>query len=244
MKVKTQGATLTALTAMAAVAIAAGTANADTVSQDPQQKSITVDLAPGVQYTGNVAQNAAVINTPIGSVAMRAGQIGIQDAAGNALYGAPVQAISPADTGVAAPAPAAASVAEVTDPAAAPVGRQAQPVGDFNSDLHTAIETANGQMGLAMGVGVLGGSIVGIIAGCPFGIATGGTLMALASLGTLTVPAIVASCLVGATAVGGLGATVGGVLAAVPVGIATGVSTFNQLQAQHGSAPQAAPANS
>ncbi|MQY27600.1 hypothetical protein [Nocardia aurantia] len=242
MKVKTQGATLTALTAMAAVAIAAGTANADTVSQDPQQKSMTVDLAPGVQYTGNVAQNAAVLNTPLGSIAMRAGQIGIQDAAGNALYGAPVQAIAPTDTGVAASAPAATPVAEPADAAA--VAQQAQPVGDYNADLHTAIETANGQMGLAMGVGVLAGSVVGIIVGCPFGIATGGTLMALASLGTLTLPAAVAGCLVGATAVGGLGATVGGVLAAVPVGIATGVSTFNQLQSQHAAAPQTAPANS
>ncbi|MCX4090834.1 hypothetical protein [Nocardia sp. alder85J] len=245
MKVKTQGATLTALTAMAAMAIAAGTANADPVNPDPQQRTMTVDLAPGVQYTGNVAENAAVVRTPIGSIAMRAGQIGIQDAAGNALYGAPVQAIgptSPADTGAAASAPAAASVADSTEAAAAPVARQAQPVGDFNADLHAAVEAADGQMGLAMGLGVLGGSLIGIAVGCPIGIATGGTLMALASVGTLTLPALVAGCVVGATAVGGLGATVGGVVAALPVGIATGVATFNQLQAQHGTPAQTAPA--
>ncbi|OXR40450.1 hypothetical protein B7C42_07508 [Nocardia cerradoensis] len=57
--------------------------------------------------------------------------------------------------------------------------------------------------------------------------------MALASLGTMTVPAIAAGCIGGAVAVGGLGAAIGGVGLAIPVGIAAGVQKYNQLQAQH-----------
>ncbi|MFF0501613.1 hypothetical protein ACFYU5_34825 [Nocardia aobensis] len=62
---------------------------------------------------------------------------------------------------------------------------------------------------------------------------TGGTLMALASLGTMTLPAAAAGCIGGAVAFGGLGAAVGGAGLAIPVGIAAGVQKYNQLQVQH-----------
>jgi len=48
----------------------------------------------------------------------------------------------------------------------------------------------------------------------------------------MTIPAVAATCVVGAVAVGGLGAGLGGAAVAIPVGIAAGTQKFNQLQAQ------------
>ncbi|WP_063041600.1 hypothetical protein [Nocardia pseudovaccinii] len=230
MKLTTQGAAVTALVA-AAVAAATGAAQADSSAIASQSDWTSTELAPGIRYTDSTATGVAAIRTPVGSVALRAGQFDIRDTVGNTVLGTPIDLpeATAANTAATNGSPVSAATGEEMEPVAA----QPQPVaGDLISDLNQAVAVAAPHMGLAMAVGAVGGSIVGAALGCPFGIATGGTLMSLATVGTMTVPAIAASCLVGAVAVGGLGASLGGVAVAIPVGIAAGTQKFNQLQAQ------------
>lgn len=241
----TQGVALTTFTA-AAVAMAAGVAAAapeNGVPADAQQsQSVTADVAPGVRYSDNLATGATLLATPFGTVTMRAGQFDVRDATGHTVAGTPIE-----NTGIPAVTPRAAAFAPAPRPElATPAAASVQPAADPMSDLNQAVEAANPHMGAALAVGTAVGSVVGALIGCPFGIATGGTLLSLASVGTLTVPALAATCLVGAVAVGGFGAVVGGVGLAIPVGIAAGVEKYNQLQAQHAAAaahPPAAPAS-
>ena len=239
MTFKNRGAAVTALTAMAVVA-AAGVANADTAVPAGSAKTPTVstDVAPGVRYSDDAATGLAVLRTPFGTVAVQGGQFGIQDTAGHTVAGAAIPAAGPSAQSTAANATPARAAAPAPVQVAAPAQ---QPPDDVMSDLNQAVEAANPHMGMAMGVGSLAGSVVGAAIGCPFGVATGGTLMALATAGTMTVPAFAATCLVGAVAVGGVGALVGGVALAIPVGIAAGAQKFNELQAQHHAPPAAAP---
>ncbi|WP_157121452.1 hypothetical protein [Nocardia miyunensis] len=241
MTFKNRGAAVTALTAMAVVA-AAGVANADAGVPAGPAKTPTVatDVAPGVRYSDDLATGLALLRTPFGTVAVQGGQFGIQDATGHTLAGAAIPAAAPAAQSAAAPV---TQVAAPAQPAATQPAPAQQPP-DTMSDLNQAVEAANPHMGMAMGVGSLAGSIVGAALGCPFGVATGGTLLSLATAGTMTLPAFAATCLVGAVAVGGVGALVGGVALAIPVGIAAGAQKFNELQAQHHAPPvPAGPAN-
>ncbi|MBY8862859.1 hypothetical protein K7711_40760 [Nocardia sp. CA2R105] len=244
MTFKNRGAAVTALTAMAVVA-AAGVANADTAVPAGSAKTPTVstDVAPGVRYSDDAATGLAVLRTPFGTVAVQGGQFGIQDTAGHTVAGAAIPAAGPSAQSTAAHAAPARLAAPAPVQVAAPAqsAPAQQPPDDVMSDLNQAVEAANPHMGMAMGVGSLAGSVVGAAIGCPFGVATGGTLMALATAGTMTVPAFAATCLVGAVAVGGVGALVGGVALAIPVGIAAGAQKFNELQAQHHAPPAAAP---
>lgn len=226
MTMKKRGAAVTALTAMA-VLTAAGVANADTgVPAGPvQTPGVATDVGPGVSYRDDPVTGLAVLRTPIGTLAVQGGQFGVQDATGRTLAGTVIPAAgSSVPVQVAAPAPAQ------------------QPPDDVMSDLNQSVEAANPHMGMAMGVGSLAGSVIGAVIGCPFGVATGGTLLSLATAGTMTVPAFAATCMIGAVAVGGVGALVGGVALAIPVGIAAGAQKFNELQAQHHAAPAPAPA--
>ncbi|MEV0247259.1 hypothetical protein AB0H76_11770 [Nocardia sp. NPDC050712] len=219
MRLKTQGPALTALTAVA-LGIAAGTATADPALSDAAQPgSLSVTLAPGIQYTDGGSNGAAVLTTPLGSVAMRAGQFDLRDGAGQTVAGTPIDTtgLAAEDTAAPAAAPAAAPVAEENTTAI---------------DLLVAVKVANGHMASAFAVGGAAGSVIGAAIGCPFGILTGGTLLTAATAGTLILPVMAATCLVGAVAFGGLGATVGGLAVAIPVGIAAGTATFHHMQAE------------
>ncbi|WP_433631933.1 hypothetical protein [Nocardia sp. CA-120079] len=239
MNLKTRGMAVTTLTA-AAVAIAAGTARADAdtgVAVDAKQnQSVTTDVAPGVHFSDDLAVGKSVLSTPFGTVVMQQGQFDVRDATGRTVAGSPIQ--DEADS-----APAASDSPSTA--AALPITAAAAPVaGDPMSNFNQAVEAANPHMGAAFAVGSAVGSVLGAVVGCPFGMATGGTLMTLISAGTLTVPALAATCLIGAVAVGGFGATVGGLALAIPVGLAAGTQKYNQLQAQHGTDAPAAPAHS
>ncbi|MFE7723901.1 hypothetical protein ACFU44_33300 [Nocardia rhizosphaerihabitans] len=215
MKIPTKSAAIAALAA-AAVALSVGSAHAE---------AVTSEVAPGVQYTGNTATGAATLSTPLGSVTMQPGEFGIKDGEGRTVFG---------DNDIAAPNTAVADVVEVGTPAPA-----AAPGGDLLSDLNQSVAAAGPHMGMAMGLGAIGGTIVGATLGCPFGIVTGGMLVALPSAGTLTLPAAVAGCITGAVAVGALGASIGSVAVAIPVGLAAGAQKYNQLQAQRAAAAAA-----
>lgn len=227
MKTTTRGAAVTTFVATALVA-AAGAAHADDTAPPPQWSA--TDLAPGIHYTDDTATGTAALQTPLGAVAIRPGQFDIRDAAGATLLGTPIEVPAPAattptsDTGR-TPETVAVQVNSTPD---AP-----KPGGDQLSDLDQAAKAAGPHMGMGMAVGSMAGSVVGALLGCPLGMATGGTLVSLASAGTLSVPAMAAACLVGVVAVGGLGASVGAVAVAIPVGIAAGTQKYNQLQAEH-----------
>ncbi|AHH19595.1 hypothetical protein NONO_c48110 [Nocardia nova SH22a] len=229
MKTTTRGVAATTLVATALVAAAAG-AHADTTTP-PSQWSAT-DLAPGVRYTDDTATGTAALQTPLGAVAIRPGQFDLRDATGATLLGTPIQVPAPTADATRAPESAAA---QVDSAPATPPG------GDQLSDLDQAVKAASPHMGMGMAVGSMAGSVVGALLGCPLGMATGGTLVSLASAGTLSVPAMAAACLVGVVAVGGLGASVGGAAVAIPVGIAAGTQKYNQLQAEHARERSAPP---
>ncbi|WP_227981476.1 hypothetical protein [Nocardia spumae] len=240
MKNTTRSAAVSTLVATALVA-AAGAAQADDTAPAPaapHSEWSATELAPGIRYQDDTTTGAAALQTPIGAVAIRPGQFDIRDSGGHTLLGTPIEVPAPATT--ASPDRSPESVAEQVDSAAP----QRPGGGDTMADLNQAVAAAAPHMGLALAVGSMAGSVVGALLGCPLGVATGGTLVSVATAGTLTVPAMVASCLVGVVAVGGLGASVGGVAVAIPVGIAAGTQKFNQLQAERAHGAPAAPAAS
>ncbi|MFB7720030.1 hypothetical protein [Nocardia sp. NPDC056100] len=231
MKFTSHGSALTALTAVA-LGLAAGTATADPgalPTESPRSDSMSITLAPGVQFQDGGAGGTALLTTPIGSVAMRAGQFDLRDVTGQTLAGTSIDTSELGDiAGVPDPL-----VGDGVNPAA--VEPAVASVADDNGtavDLVVAIKTANAHMASALAVGGVAGSVLGAIVGCPFGVLTGGTLLTAASAGTMILPVMAATCLVGAVAVGGLGATVGGLAVAIPVGLAAGTATFNHMQAE------------
>ncbi|NKY44459.1 hypothetical protein [Nocardia cerradoensis] len=240
MKTTTRTIAVSTLLATAVVA-AAGAAQGEAVapvptapvptapaSVAPQSDWTSTDLGPGIRYQDDTTTGTAALQTPFGAVAVRPGQFDIRDGAGRTLLGTPIEV--PATTESAPPATPSQTVAGTVEPTAA----QPNQVADTQmSDLNQAVAAAGPHMGLAMAVGGMAGSVVGAAIGCPLGIATGGTLISVATAGTMTVPAMAAACLVGLVAVGGLGASVGGIAVAIPVGIAAGTQKYNQLQAEH-----------
>ncbi|MFF0454866.1 hypothetical protein [Nocardia africana] len=235
MKTTTRTIAVSTLLATAVVA-AAGAAQGETAAPAPaatapvapQSEWTGTDLGPGIRYQDDTTTGTAALQTPLGAVAVRPGQFDIRDGAGRTLLGTPIEVPAAADP--AQPAAPSQTIAGSVESTAAQPGSVAE---TQMSDLNQAVAAAAPHMGLAMAVGGMAGSVIGAAVGCPLGIATGGTLLSLATAGTMTVPAMAAACLVGVVAVGGLGASVGGVAVALPVGIAAGTQKYNQLQAEH-----------
>ncbi|MBF6275791.1 MULTISPECIES: hypothetical protein [Nocardia] len=235
MKTTTRTIAVSTLLATAVVA-AAGAAQADVVAPAPstpapvapQSEWTSTDLGPGIRYQDDTTTGTAALQTPLGAVAVRPGQFDIRDGGGRTLLGTPIEVPAAADP--ARPTAPSQPVAGAVESTAAQSGSVAD---TQMSDLNQAVAAAAPHMGLAMAVGGMAGSVIGAAVGCPLGIATGGSLISVATAGTMTVPAMAAACLVGVVAVGGLGASVGGVAVALPVGIAAGTQKYNQLQAEH-----------
>ncbi|MQY19118.1 hypothetical protein [Nocardia macrotermitis] len=229
MKKMTYAVSLATLATTAAVALATGTASAatpGTTAPELDPHTLSVPIAPGVQYTSNTTDRSTVLNTPFGKVTTLGGQIQVNNAAGATIYGqqkfaeTPKAASTlPAATTVVAPHQAAAATKPVDAPAH-------DPQADFNS----ALGQAATQFGLATGVGGMVGGVGGVLIGCPVGIVTGGVLTSPTIIGTPL--GIIGGCILGASAVGGVGAIVGGAALGIPVGIASGVQMYNNLHAQ------------
>ncbi|WP_067886311.1 hypothetical protein [Nocardia vaccinii] len=231
MKKMTYAVSLATFATTAAVALATGTASAavpgaDAPVVDPH--TLSVPIAPGVQYTSNTTDRSTVLDTPFGKVTTQGGQIQVNDAKGSTVFGQKTFPVMPkaADT-----VPVASNVtthqADATAPAPQPVDAPAHdPQADFNS----ALGTAATQFGLATGVGTMVGGVGGLLVGCPLGVATGGLLTAPTVIGTPL--GIVGGCLLGASVLGGVGAIVGGATLGIPVGVASGVQMYNSLHAQ------------
>ncbi|MCX4096468.1 hypothetical protein [Nocardia sp. alder85J] len=184
---------------------------------------MSVEIAPGVQYTGNTDDNSTVFTTGLGTLTTKGAQFQVVDAQGQLLAGdasfddAPPAAGAPADAS-AQPIPATAQLVDDAAP---------NPQADFNA----ALGQAATQFGLATGVGGLVGGVAGAAVGCALGVATGGTLSALVSVGSLTPLGALGGCLLGGSTVGGIGTIVGGAAAGIPVGILSAVQAYNTLHA-------------
>jgi hypothetical protein len=229
-----------------ALAAAVGSAHADSgaIGQGaPQLNSVSTDIAPGIRYTDDLAANMTRVESPFGSLVLRAGQFTVRDNNGRTLIGSAPNAL--AAENLAAPATVRDSVAAVhgTAASAAVTPAAVAAPGDPVADLNSAVESADEHMGAAFGTGSIVGGALGILVGCPLGAVTGGSLTSLVTLGTMTLPAVIATCLAGATIAGAAGAFTGGVAFAIPVGIAAAADKYNQLQAEHAAASRVAAAS-
>ncbi|WP_254205172.1 hypothetical protein [Nocardia alni] len=244
MKKMTYAVSLATLATTAAVALATGTASAATPGAaapvvDPH--ALSVQVAPGVQYSGNTSDMSTVLNTPLGKLTTKGGQFQVANSSGQTVFGqqnfvtAPKAAAAPS-TAISATAPS--SPVDTHQAAAAapnPATEPAKPVDDAtkhdpSADFETALGTAGTNFGLATGVGGMVGGLTGAAIGCPLGVVTGGVLTSWTVIGTPI--GIVGGCLLGASTLGGVGAILGGATVGIPVGVASGVQMYNTLHSE------------
>ncbi|WP_018180308.1 hypothetical protein [Jongsikchunia kroppenstedtii] len=210
-------------TAAVATALTFGTAVAGAAPATPTQPTkpshppITVQVAPGVQYTGDAKTGTTELATPFGIVRTAPGQVAVVDNSGKTLFGNPALK-RPTGTPAAPSAKNNAALAGSTNAADAPKSQA-----DKNADIQSSINNVATNFGLATGVGAMVGGVGGAILGCVFP----GALAGVDTAGTMAIPA----CIIGGGTVGGLGAIVGGAVVGVPVGIASGIYEYQQLQA-------------
>lgn len=222
MKRTTQAFAVTTLAAVA-VAIGGGAAHADAPGQAQPSDKVSVEIAPGVTFTGSTADGSSVLSTSAGSVTTRDGRIDVRDAAQRFVLGTPIESVAgnaDAATAVAPPAPIAGS-------------------GDVLGDLNQAWRAAGAYTGLAAGVGGTAGALIGAAVGCPIGAITLGSMATVMSAAALTVPGMVGGCLAGAGTTAAFGGMVGSVAVGLPVGLAMTAQKYDEIRAGYAaSAPQ------
>lgn len=248
MIVKVAAATALAAGTVAATDVTASAAGPNENAGPAQVGVVSVQIAPGAQYTGDAAANWAQIVTPIGTITTAGNQFTVRDDHGQTVWGDPTISapVAPAtDTWLAATGEVELPVnavdrhqstntvsAGTTELTATPNG-PADPIdspSDPMMDFEAALAVAATNFGAASSVGAMVGGVAGALIGCPLGVATGGTLMAPTIVGTPL--GMVGGCLIGAATVGGVGAIVGGAALGIPVAIASGVQMYNTLHAQ------------
>jgi len=235
MKKMTYAVSLATLATTAAVALATGTGTASAAAPsaaapvvDPH--TLSVPIAPGVQYTSNTSDASTVLNTPFGKLTTQGGKVQVANASGQTVFGQQSFADAPKAT-TTLPSPAASDAVtthQADAPAVKPV--DASTPHDPTADFETALGTAGTNFGLATGVGGMVGGVTGALIGCPVGIVTGGVLTSVTVIGTPL--GIIGGCLLGASTFGGLGAIAGGAALGIPVGIASGVQMYNTLHGE------------
>lgn len=204
-------------TVAVAASIASGAAHADTTASQQDPGTVSVEIAPGVQFTGASSDNSAQLTTPVGAVTTGGGQVAVSDNAHHPILGTPLDA----------------AATNVSTPAATPAIPIA-PVAGSNplSDLGQAWHEAGAYTGLGAAVGGTAGALVGAAVGCPLGAATLGSLVTVASVSTLTVPGMVAGCLAGGAAASATGGMIGAAAVGLSVGAVVTIQKYNQMQAQ------------
>ncbi|OXR41217.1 hypothetical protein B7C42_06615 [Nocardia cerradoensis] len=221
--------------ATGAVAFASATARAAEPEAAVPGEVIQVGIAPGIQYTGNIVDNSAVVNTPFGSLTTRNGAFEVRDGQGGFVAGTPLTTPPDSDANSSRETDPAGMVTPGTDSnPGTVVTHPALENVDATADFNGALAVAATQFGLAVGVGTLAGGVVGLGVGCLAGAATGG-FVALPT-GPIAAPAALFGCIVGASVGAGIGGVTGAALLGIPVGIASAVQMYNTLQA-----PPAAP---
>ncbi|WP_067671078.1 hypothetical protein [Nocardia miyunensis] len=236
----TRAVAVTALT-VAALTTMAGTATADTgsVPAATAPDAVTVQILPGVQFTESPSTGRATYRTPMGSVDVDNGKMRLEDAQGRTIN-TPLTASTPSTPEtrptIAADSPVAVAVAVADHPAAlvatSPAPAAAPLPADPTGDAYRAWRAAGPYTTLAGTVGGMVGGVGGVAIGCPFGAVTGGTLMTLESLGSLTIAGAIGGCIVGAGVLGAAGSGALGLLTGVPIGVAVAIQKYNEMQAK------------
>ncbi len=214
-------------------ALATGTASAQPAEAD---NTVTVEILPGVRYTGNASTQTARITTAIGSMTTDAGSYEMQNIHGDNVFGSMMPGTLPGSSNTAPAPPALAVARDTSSPTAGPsadvaAAGEAAPR-DREADINAAVGVVATNFGLATGVGAMAGGVTGAAIGCGVGAVTGGLAAVPTTLATLSLPAAALGCLIGAGTIGGVGAVVGGAVVGAPVGIATAVNQYNKLHAQ------------
>lgn len=101
---------------------------------------------------------------------------------------------------------------------------------DAFSGLNSAWKQASPYTALAAGLGGTAGAMIGMIIGCPLGAITLGSLVAVASIGVLTVPAMIGGCLAGAATTSAFLGLAGSVAAGGGVGLGIAIDKYSRTQ--------------
>jgi hypothetical protein len=112
--------------------------------------------------------------------------------------------------------------------ATTPVERPVNPEAAIDHAVMTVGNDFNGGSGLGKTVG----TAAGIVVGCPVGAITGGSLTALASLGTLTPLGVVGGCLIGAGSLSLIGPLAGGAITGLPAAIGSAAVQIQHLHSE------------
>jgi hypothetical protein len=221
----------TALLAIAALAVAGGTACADAPAAPANRPGATVstDVAPGIHYTANVVDHSVVLRTDAGRINVRGTQFEILDANGKLAYGMPLTyQLDKKDWPIAAQIDASGrtiTLTPSTDPAkavpAAPV--TLKPIVS-QDNLNDAIGVAANQIGLATAIGGMIGAAIGLASGCVAGAVVGTALMPPAFL--IGAPG---GCIAGAGIGAGLGTAIGTIAVGGPVAVVSVIQLYNSL---------------
>jgi hypothetical protein len=215
-------ATVVAVTVVSAVGTASATAAAAPAMTDA--RTLSTEIAPGVQYTSSSLDQSVVIETGMSTLITQGGQFQVRDAAGSTVAGVASFAVEPkALEAVEAPAEAKAAVQ-----AATPDMHLDEISGDPRTErFDTAVQAAMNEFDLAVGMGTLAGGLIGAAVGCGVGAVAGAVFGApILDAGGLT---LIAGCLAGSGVLGGLGAIVGAGVLGVPVGIAAAIKFQNTM---------------
>lgn len=219
----------------AAVAVAAMSVTAATASAAP----LSVDVAPGVNYTAYQDGNTAVISVEQGKLIVQNGQFQVRAANGDVVAGVPLEfrvddiafpidATTDADGTTARLTPALDTSRAVYKPAALPFQEGAPWKTPYDRE-----QAAWTRMTSTITTGAAGGAMAGAIGAGAIGCLLGGTTagIATAPLATLFGAGPLAGCLVGAAALAPIGVLGGSILVAAPVAIAAFIQYQDTINA-------------
>lgn len=223
---------LTAASALTAVALTAGVA---------QAHPVTEQQAPIGFTAGTDAAGRALISVDAGSLVVEDNTLKIKTADGATVAGAPLTfridefefPIEAAVTGHDAVLTPRLDIAHATyEPVALPFENSAPWKSEYDRE-KDAWSRMTGTIGLGASVGALVGGIGGGAVGCVLGGIVGATVASATIIGLFGpfVPAAVVGCLGGIAAIGALGTLAGQIFVTAPVAIGAAIQYFATINA-------------
>lgn len=224
-----------ATTAMliAAIGVAAGTANAD---PSTHQAPLGLDLFPGVHYSASDNGKTAVITTDAGKLTVENGAFEIKDSTGKVIAGTPLT-LQNGDISLPITAKVSGNTAmlspNVSGAVYHPVDLPFQDSAPWKTP-YDREQAAWNRLRDTVTTGSTVGAIVGAVAAGAIGCVAGGALGATGGFAFLAVGAIpgaVIGCLGGAAAFAPIGTMAGLAFVAGPVAVAAAVQYFTTINA-------------
>ncbi|MGW4774431.1 hypothetical protein ACWEO2_41155 [Nocardia sp. NPDC004278] len=212
---------------------AATTAYADPTPPPP----VSVDVAPGVNYTAYKDGNAAVITVDTGTLIVDNGQFQIRAKSGQLLAGVPLEFTvddiafpidAKIDGNTARLTPSLDTTRAHYKPVALPFEDQAPWKTPYDRET-AAWNRLSSTVIMAGGIGAIVGAVGSGTLGCLLGGAAGATLTS--PLATLLGAGPLAGCLIGAAAFAPIGVLAGAILVGAPVVVAAFVQYFSTVNA-------------